>query len=115
MTYVRFNRREVTAFVMFAPADAYKGLRCFSVGYATPKAYQGRGHAKEILRAAITEITHVSRDFGFTAFYVDACVSVNNIASQHVAESVFGTVGTPCTDSFSREPALQYFLKVTTD
>ncbi len=114
-TYVRLDGKIVTAFVIVAPAEAYRGLRCFAVGCATPEAYQGQGRAKEVLRAAIAEMKHQLSKYGVKAFYLDACIGVENIPSQRLAEAVFGTKGKPCIDGHSREPALQYYLKVTSD
>jgi len=116
ITYVRLNKdKVVTAFLMVAPAESYRGLRCFALGVATPEPYRGRGNAQEIVRAAIEEVKWMSKTMGEKEFYLDACISVDNIASQRVAEQVFKIKGEPGTDGLSGKPVLQYFLKVSTD
>lgn len=55
-TYVRLDRRTVTALVMFAQVPPIKGLPCFQLGVAVPEKYRAQGRAKEIVTAAIAEL-----------------------------------------------------------
>ena len=111
-TYVLLDGRTVTSMVEMVVCDPVEGLPCFNVGYAVAPAYRGRGLAKQLLVAAIAEMRT-----GFTGnppFYVEAIVSVNNIASQHVAAHGITTEIVECTDDATGEACYQYLKQFTT-
>jgi hypothetical protein len=73
-TYVRLDRRTVTALVMFAQVQPLKGLLCFQLGVAVPEKYRAQGRAKEIVIAATAELQNGLSRSGIPAFYVEAVV-----------------------------------------
>jgi hypothetical protein len=50
-TYVRLDRRTVTALVMFVLVDPLEGSPCFQIGYAVPERYRAQGRTKDIVVA----------------------------------------------------------------
>ncbi|MDR7134517.1 RimJ/RimL family protein N-acetyltransferase [Lysobacter niastensis] len=112
LTYVRLQGRTVTAYASFVIGDPIDDSPCFQVGYAVPAKYRNQGRARDVLRAAITELQN-----GFAGnppFYVEAVVGVDNPASQRVAEQVLSTEPETITDRVSGLPALHYVRKVET-
>lgn len=112
ITYVRFKNTALTSLAIIIPADPYKGERCFQIGYAVPQHFRKRGFAKEICRAALAEFQAGIGRNGIDSFYVEAVVGTKNIASQKVAESIFGKPVKENFDQYSNEPILQYILKI---
>jgi hypothetical protein len=111
-TYVRLVGRSVTALAMLIPVEPMHGLRCFQAGVAVPEAYRGKGHAKSIVAAAITELKHGLSRNGISSFYVEAIVSVDNEPSKRVAQSTISPTPVAIEDEVSGLPALHYFRKV---
>jgi hypothetical protein len=112
VTYVRFKNSSLTSLAIIIPAEPYKGERCFQIGYAVPQHLRKRGLAKEIARAAIAEFRAGMAHNGIDVFHVEAIVGTKNLASQKVAESIFGKPTKECVDQHSSEPILQYMLKI---
>lgn len=111
-TYVRLNRRTVTALVMFAQVPPLKGLPCFQLGVAVPEKYRAQGRAKEIVTAAIAELQNGLGRNGIAAFYIEAVVGRDNEPSQRVAAATISADPVPITDEFSGLPALHYIRKI---
>jgi hypothetical protein len=111
-SYARFRNDALAAMAIIVPADPYEGLPCFQLGYAVQQHLRKRGYAKEIVRTAITEISAGLGRHGAKAFYLEAMVGTKNIASQKVAEAIFGKSIATCEDSASGEPILQYVIKI---
>jgi cytidylate kinase len=83
-------------------------LRHFGAG--TFEAYRGQGSAKkDVFAAGIAEIRNGLK--GNPPFFVDAIISLDNLASQHVAAAVLSTA---ITDQVSKLAALQYIRKFMT-
>jgi hypothetical protein len=115
LTYVRLDRRTVTALVMFALVDPIEGSPCFQIGYAVPERYRAQGRAKDIVVAAIAELKRGLTGNGVPAFYVEAVVGTDNEPSMRVAAATLSTSPVQITDHVSGLPALQYLLKVEKD
>jgi RimJ/RimL family protein N-acetyltransferase len=114
-TYVRFDRRTVSALVMFASVGPLHDIPCFQIGYAVPERYRGHGRAKEIVVAAIAELKRGLTRNGVAEFYVEAVVGTDNEPSMRVAAATLSTSPEAITDHFSGLPALHYILKIEKD
>lgn len=112
VTYVKLEGTTVTAFVNLCPSDPISGSRCYSVGYAVAEAYRNQGRAKEIVAAAIAEVTHQIAITGQRVFYVEAVVGTDNQASQRVAAQVISNAPTQIIDQVSGLPALYYVRRI---
>ncbi|WP_370198613.1 GNAT family N-acetyltransferase [Bradyrhizobium diazoefficiens] len=112
LTYVRLDGKTVTAFASFVICDPIDGTPCFQLGYAVPEAYRNRGHAKDVVTAAIAEMRHGFKRAGIPAFHVEAIVGADNAASLRVAEQTISTSPTAITDQFSGVPAFQYVRQI---
>jgi len=104
--YVQMDGKTVTAFANFVPNGTFEGHANLAVGYAVPERYRNQGRAKAILATGIAELQNGFR--GHPPFYIEAVVSVNNPASQNVAQEVLGGEPEPIVDNHSDEPALRY-------
>lgn len=111
-TYVRLDRRTVTALVMFAQVQPLKGLLCFQLGVAVPEKYRAKGRAKEIVTAAIAELQAGLSRSGIPAFYIEAVVGSDNEPSKRVAAATISAAPIPVTDEVSGLPALHYSRKI---
>lgn len=105
-TYVHLDGQTVSAFASFIPNGTFEGHPNLAVGYAVPERCRNQGRAKAILVAGIAEMQNGFR--GHPPFYIEAVVSVNNPASQKVAQEVLGGEPEPLVDNHSGEPALRY-------
>lgn len=114
-TYVRLDRRTVTALVMFAQVPPLKGLLCFQLGVAVPEKYRAQGRAKEIVTAATTELQSGLSRSSIPAFYIEAVVGTDNEPSKRVAAATISADPVPITDEFSGLPALHYIRKIERD
>jgi len=103
VTFVRLEGKTVTALVSFAEGEPENGIHCYNIGYAVAKAYRNQGRAKEIVTAAIKELKGNGE-----AFYVNAIVAADNVASQHVAAKVISETSIPITEPISGLPAFRY-------
>ncbi|MCG6115232.1 MAG: GNAT family N-acetyltransferase [Mesorhizobium sp.] len=114
ITYVRLDGETVTAFAVAAIAGQEDGLPVFQFGYAVPENFRGKGRAKEILSAAIAELTAGLGRNGIPAFYIEAVVSREHAASQRVAASAFPENPKEIEDSLTGEPCYQYLRQIET-
>lgn len=114
-TYVRLDRRTVTALVMFAQVPPLKGLPCFQLGVAVPEKYRAQGRAKEIVTAAVAELQNGLGRNGVAAFYIEAVVGTDNEPSKRVAAATISAAPVSITDEFSGLPALYYIRKFERD
>ncbi|NRA88750.1 MAG: GNAT family N-acetyltransferase [Rhizobiales bacterium] len=89
-SYVLIEFGEVIAFANLSLTDPLDGKVVFQIGYAVPPAHRGKGLARRIAKVAIDEIDHGFRRANSPMFYVEASVIDSNIASQRVAQNVFG-------------------------
>lgn len=114
-TYVRLQRRTVTALVMLVVSDAIEGTPCFQIGYAVPEAYRNQGRAKSAVSAAISELKHGLLRNEVATFHVEAIVGADNKASQHVAAGTISTTPVAISDQVSGLPAFHYVRKIRTE
>jgi RimJ/RimL family protein N-acetyltransferase len=112
LTYVRLERRKVTAMAIIIMAEPYEGERCFQIGYAVPEKLRGQGRAKDIATAAIAELSNGLSRNGVQSFYIEAVVGQGNAPSRRVAEAVVGGKAREIVDEISGEAALQYMRKI---
>jgi hypothetical protein len=107
-TYVRLEGRTVTALVIFGICEPIDGIPCCAIGYAVPEAYRNQGRAKEVARAALSEMRHLNRH----PFYVEAIVGADNLPSRRVAEQVISDAPVAMIDEISGLPALRYVRRI---
>lgn len=111
-SYMRFEGRTLIVLVMFAQSGLVGEHPCFSVGYAVPEAYRGKGLATNTLVAGLAELEHGLRRANVPAIHVEAVIARNHAVSQSVAAAVFDDAPTEIVDSVSGQPALHYIRKV---
>lgn len=114
LTYVRLDRRKVTAKVQFVRCDAVEGEPCFNVGWAVPEELRGQGRADEAFIAAAQELRHGLARNGISAFWVEGIVGTDNTASQRAAERVISAPVSTSTDSQAGVPVVQYMRRIDT-
>jgi RimJ/RimL family protein N-acetyltransferase len=107
-TFVRERGGTIIAMASFGPAEPFDGALVFQIGYAVPQHLRKRGIGTEIAQAAIAELANGLFQSGVERFFIEAMISVRNVASQKVAERVIGGTPEETTDDHSGEPALQY-------
>lgn len=112
MTYARIEDGTVTALAVFVLTERVESLPCFQLGIAVPDTLRRQGRAKTIVEAAIAEMKNGFSRAGMPAFYVEAIVGADNLASQQVAAATLSDTPKKCMDQFSGVPALQYMRKV---
>src|SRR4029077_9806441 len=106
VTFVRFEGKTVTALVIFAEGEPINGIHCYDIGYAVAEVYRNQGRAKEIVAAAIKELKGNGE-----AFYVNAIVAADNVASQRVAAQAVSETPDPITEAISGLPAFKYLRR----
>lgn len=112
MTYARIEDGTVTALAVFVLTERVESLPCFQLGIAVPDTLRRQGRAKTIVEAAIAEMKNGFSRAGMPAFYVEAIVGADNLASQQVAAATLSDTPKKCMDQLSGAPALQYMRKV---
>lgn len=112
LTYARVAGRTVVALIQFIPCDPYEGEPCFNVGWAVADPHQGQGKAREAVIAVLREMRNGFFRAGMKAFWVEAIVGVDNIASQRLAEKVISAPVKKSADSFSGDPFVQYLRRI---
>lgn len=112
LTYVRLQRKTVTAMVQFIRCDPVEGEPCFSVGWAVPEDLRGQGRAGEAFIAALREMRHGFAPHGLTAFWVEGIVGAENTASQRLAEKVISAPVSTDMDSHAGVPIVQYLRRI---
>jgi hypothetical protein len=84
--FARMNGRTVLSFANFVTVGFQDGLPVFQIGVAVSESERGKGRAKHIVAAGISELEHgLSRVHPGASFYVKAVIGLDNVASQHVA------------------------------
>ena len=102
----------VVAIVQFIPCDPVEGELCFNVGWAVAEAYRGQGRAHGIVAAAIKEMQNGFNRTERNAFWVEAIVGEDNIASQRLAEKLLSGPVQKAIDSYSGDPIVQYLRRI---
>lgn len=108
LSYAKIDNGIVKSLAIFASSDPIDGVTCFNLGYAVAKDFRNQGLASAIVEAAISELQHGLGRNGVPRFYVEGIVSVNNIASQKVAERVLSKEAEAVVDEYSGEDAYHY-------
>lgn len=112
-TYFTVDSGAINAIAMLVLVGQKQDRPTFQLGVAVPKALQGQGRAKHIVRTAINELKHGLASANVMAFDVEAVVETDNIASQKVAAACLSQSPTDIVDKFSGKPALHYVMNVT--
>ncbi|RUU10751.1 N-acetyltransferase [Mesorhizobium sp. M7A.T.Ca.TU.009.01.3.2] len=111
-TYARIEDDDtVTAIAILAVAEPMEGIQCFQLGYAVPEQYRNQGRAKEVVRAALTELQHGFAKANIHTFFVEAVVGADNPVSQAVAAATISDEPETGIDKFAEVPVLQYMRK----
>lgn len=111
-THVRIEEGTVVAMVLFIVGEPVDGTPCMEMGYAVHPDYRRQGRGKETVAAAIVEMKHGLIRNDKQAFYLEAVVGTDNVASQRIAEQTLSTTPEEGTDVVSGKPALRYLRKV---
>jgi len=112
LSYARMVGRTVVALVQFIPCDPVEGEPCFNVGWAVAETYRGQGRAHGAVVAAIKEMQNGFNRAGMNAFWVEAIVGEDNVASQRLAEKVLSEPVKKALDSCSGDPIVQYLRRI---
>lgn len=112
LTYARVTGLTVVALIQFIPCDPYEGEPCFNVGWAVAESYRGKGLAHEAVVAALKEMRHGFARAGLKAFWVEAIIGEDNVASQKLATKLLFDVTKKAADSFSGDPIIQYVRRI---
>lgn len=112
LSYARMSGRTVVVLVQFIPCDPVEGEPCFNVGWAVAEAHRGQGKAREAVVAALKEMRNGFNRAGMEAFWVEAIVGEDNLASQRLAEKVLSKPAEKAPDSFSGDPVIQYLRRI---
>lgn len=112
LSYARMDGHTVVALVQFIPCDPVEGEPCFNVGWAVAEAYRGQGRAHGAVAASIKEMQNGFNRAGMKAFWIEAIVGEDNIASQRVAEKALSAPVKKATDSYSGDPIVQYLCRI---
>lgn len=112
LSYARMAGHTVVAIVQFIPCDPVEGEPCFNVGWAVAEAYRGQGRAHGVVSAAIKEMQNGFNRAGRNAFWVEAIVGEDNIASQRLAEKLLSAPVQKAIDSYSGDPIVQYLRRI---
>lgn len=107
-SYALVKGDHVVALVTFIPAAPMNSFPCLNAGYAVDEVCRSQGYGKEVTQKAFDELTNGFQRAGVPHLYVEAIVGIFNEHSKKLANSMFSNTPTPCTDSVSGQPALQY-------
>lgn len=112
LSYARMEGRTVVVLVQFIPCDPFEGEPCFNVGWAVAEVFRKQGRAREVVIAALREMRNGFNRAGMKAFWVEAIVGNENIASQKLAEKVISQPIETSTDRYSGDPIVQYLRRI---
>ena len=112
LSYARMVGRTVVVLVQFIPCEPVEGEPCFNVGWAVAETYRGQGRAFGAVVAAIKEMQNGFNRAGMKAFWVEAIVGEDNIASQRLAEKVLSEPIKKARDGCSGDPIVQYLRRI---
>lgn len=108
LTYAKITGDTVIALIQFIPCDPYENEPCFNVGWAVADDHRGKGMASEAVTAALKEMRNGFARAGIKAFWVEAIIGEDNVASQRLARKILFTLAKKGADSFSGDPIVQY-------
>jgi predicted acetyltransferase len=112
VTCVRMSGQVVTAMALLAKVHSHNGKPCFQIGYAVPERLRRQGRGKDIAQAAIVEARYQMEQTDIAAFYIEAVVDAENIASRKIAEALTGSAPKAVIDAATGVSALQYIALV---
>ncbi|MTH66026.1 hypothetical protein [Paracoccus shanxieyensis] len=113
LTYARTKGSGVTAVTVITTAEPIDGMRCFHLGYAVREDQRGKGLAKDLASAAVTDfVANIVRN-GMREFCIEAIVDRDNPVSGSVARAVLGVDPIEKNDTSDGTPIWQ-FVKVIT-
>lgn len=107
LTYAVVEGKTVKALAMYVMNGMSEGKPYFQVGYAVAEDARGQGFAQKVVQQSIDEITAGFKG-KIPSFYIEAVVSISNLASKRVAEKLIGGEPEELTDNNSGEPAVRY-------
>jgi len=109
LTYAVISGNLAKAYAVYIQAEDLEGHPCFGIGYATDEHYRNQGIATALISASMAELYKgIAPYLRKPGIYVEAIVSVANLASQSVAYRTLSTKPEQIKDSVSGEPALHY-------
>jgi len=108
LTYAQVTGRKVEAVALFAHNGYIEGIARFQAGYAVVKSMRQKGIVSALVSKGIAEMRHGFGTRRATRFYIEAVVSLKNMASNKLAKRLLSDAPEEITDEFSREPALRY-------
>ena len=107
-SFALLKSEQVVALVQLPESEPLDGLRCFDIGYAVPEPYRNQGLCKKAVQASIIELAALLAIAGEKAFYVEAIVAAENVASRRVAEQLISDQPEEITEGRSGKLAFSY-------
>jgi len=108
LTYAMVESGIIKSYSTLILSEPLQGKPCFNIGYATSEAFQSIGLASEIVEKSINELKHGFLNNNITEFYIEAVISVENIASLKVANKILSAHPSQIVDEISGENAYYY-------
>lgn len=108
LTYALIEAGVIKSYSTMILVQPLHGIPCFNIGYATSSDFQGNGLATEMVEKSIDELKIGFQDHQITRFYIEAVISVDNIASVKVANKVISDKPSHIIDEISGEKAFYY-------
>jgi hypothetical protein len=107
-TYAKIESGVIKSFTTFIVVEPLEGKPCFSIGYATPKKFQGNGLASEVVEKSIKELKNGFQRNDIKEFYIEAVIAVDNVSSQKVANKTISNERKQIVDEVSGVNAYYY-------
>jgi hypothetical protein len=111
-TYALTEGGHVVALAIFVLAEPVNGSPCFNAGYAVDPAFRSKGYGKVVVQRAFDELTNGFKRTNMPHLYVEAIVSTSNEPSNKLAQGLFSSTPSECTDGESGQPAFQYLRQL---
>lgn len=107
-TFVKMKSSIIIAFVTYVFESPNGDVPRVNIGYAVPPEYRNMGLATEIVKKSVDEVKAEFNRNGIRTFYVEAVISVDNVASKRVAEKLLSQDFEEIIDDVSGEKAFYY-------
>jgi hypothetical protein len=114
LSYAKVVKGEIQAYSVFVLTEPLNGLPCFNLGYAVPEKFRKQGFATDIFKKSIDELKSGFGRNKVKEFYLEAVISVDNIASQKMISKLFTDAPKECIDSESGLASLAYTKLIKT-
>lgn len=108
LTYALIESGIIKSFTTLILAQPLQTKPCFNIGYATAKSFQSTGLASEVVEKSICELKNGFQRYNIKEFYIEAVISLDNIASLKVANKIISNERTTIIDSLSGEKVYYY-------